>query len=415
VTTGKDSSKDASDATSAVEPAGSSSMSESSAVPAASARAKGPAKAHWAASLALILAILGVGLSVYTWYVTQIAGQLEAGRELGRLDGVDRELTRLVSEQSGLQARIDTALSQNLEDKREVLESIDAAQSELDARFKSLADEQAGAFARQNDEISSLAGTLAATRTQLGSVEEDWTLREVAHLLLLANQRLTLLGDTELAKRALTLADDRLRSVADPGILEVRRVLSQELSALERVQLPDISGIALDLSSLVQTVSALPLKGDGDRPDWIADAHADQSGKDSSTASSVDKDKAGFFTALMSRLADDLGSLIRVRRVDETQPPKLDNSERFLAFENLRLHLLVAQLAVLRSDQAVYEENLTTARVWLDDYFESSSESQGFDARLLELMQIDIVQELPDISESLTLLRSQIDARTSTE
>jgi len=415
VTTGKDSSKDASDATSAVEPAGSSSMSESSAVPAASARAKGPAKAHWAASLALILAILGVGLSVYTWYVTQVAGQLEAGRELGRLDGVDRELTRLVTEQSGLQVRIDAALSQNLDDKREVLESIEAAQSELDARFKSLADEQAGAFARQNDEISSLAGTLAATRTQLGSVEEDWTLREVAHLLLLANQRLTLLGDAELAKRALTLADDRLRSVADPGILEVRRALSQELSALERVQLPDISGIALDLSSLVQTVSALPLKGDGDRPDWIADAQADQSGKDSSTASSVDKDKPGFFVAWMSRLADDLGSLIRIRRVDETQSPKLDNSERFLAFENLRLHLLVAQLAVLRSDQGVYEENLATARTWLNDYFESSSKTQRFDARLSELMQIDIAQELPDISESLTLLRSQIGARTPTE
>ena len=35
--------------------------------------------------------------------------------------------------------------------------------------------------------------------------------------------------------------------------------------------------------------------------------------------------------------------------------------------------------------------------------------------RLSELMQIDIAQELPDISESLTLLRSQIGARTSTE
>ena len=103
--------------------------------------------------------------------------------------------------------------------------------------------------------------------------------------------------------------------------MEVRRVLSQELSALEGVELPDISGIALDLSSLVQTVSALPLKGDGDRPDWIADAQADQSGKDSSTASSVDKDKPGFFAAWMSRLVDDLGSLIRVRRVDETQSP----------------------------------------------------------------------------------------------
>ena len=69
----------------------------------------------------------------------------------------------------------------------------------------------------------------------------------------------------------------------------------------------------------------------------------------------------------------------------------------------------------MRSDQAVYEENLKTAHTWLKDYFESTSESQRFDARLSELMQIDIAQELPNISESLTLLRSQIGARASTE
>jgi len=390
-------------------------MSESSAVPATSAPAKDPAKAHWAASLALILAILGAGLSIYTWYVTQVAGQLEAGRELGRLDGVDRELTRLVTEQSGLQARIDTALSQNLEDKREVLESIEAAQSTLDARFKSLADEQAGALARQNDEISSLAGTLAATRTQLGSVEEDWTLREVAHLLLLANQRLTLLGDAKLAKRALTLADDRLRSVADPGILEVRRALSQELAALDQLDSTDLSGTALALGSLVRTVAALPLKGDGDRPDWTTAKDKDESAGDAVSSSSVGTEEPGFFGTLMGRVSDDLGSLVRVRRVDEAQLPKLDNSERFLAYENLRLHLLVAQLALLRSDQPLYQESLAKARSWVSSYFEPTSATQRFDAQLSEMMQVEVAKDIPDISVSLTLLRSEIGRRDQAE
>ena len=372
-------------------------------------------KAGWVASLALVIAILGAGVSIYTWYVTQVAGQLEVGRDLGRLDGMSREVDRLVDSQSELQAKVDTALSRSLEDKRELLEKLDAVQAALHARLKALADEQAGAIAQQDDEISSLAGVVAATRSQIGAVHEDWLLREGAHLLLLANQRLTLLGDIDLAKRALTLADDRLRAFADPGILEVRRTLSQELSALDQLDSTDLSGTALALGSLVQTVAALPLKGDGDRPDWTTTKDKDDSAGDAASSSAAAAEEPGFFSTLMVRISDDLGSLVRVRRVDETELPKLDNSERFLAYENLRLHLLVAQLALLRSDQPLYQENLAEARSWLSGYFEPSSATQRFDAQLSEVMQVQVAQDIPDISASLTLLRSEIRRRDQAE
>ena len=376
---------------------------------------KGSRKAGWVPLLALMLAILGAGISIYTWYVTQVAGQLEAGRELGRLDGMSRELDRLVEDQSTLQAKIDTVLDQSLEDRREVLERMDEAQAALNARLKSLADEQATAFAQQQDEISSLAGVVAATRSQIGSVHEDWLLREVAHLLLLAKQRLTLLGDVELAKRALTLADDRLRAFADPGILEVRRALSQELSTLNQVNSTDVSGIALDLESLVQTVSTLPLKGDDDRPDWTTAGNNEGSANNAAPASSTETQEPGFFDALMGRVSQDLEGLVRVRRVDETQLPKLDNSERFLAYENLRLHLLVAQLALLRTDQPLFQKSLAEAQSWLTGYFASSPAAQRFETQLLEMMQIQVEQNLPDISGSLILLRSEIDRRNQAE
>ena len=372
-------------------------------------------KAGWAVSLALVLAILGAGVSIYTWYVTQVAGQLEAGRELGRLDGMSREVDRLVDDQSTLQAKIDTVLARSLDDRREVLERMDELQAALNARLKSLVDEQAGAIAQQDDEISSLAGVVAATRSQIGSAHEDWLLGEVAHLLLLANQRLTLLGDVELAKRALTLADDRLRAFADPGILEVRRALSQELSALDQVNSADASSIALDLGSLVQTVSTLPLKGDDERPDWATASNNDSSADSAAPASSEESQEHGFFGALMGRVSQDLESLVRVRRVDETQLPKLDNSERFLAYENLRLHLLVAQLALLRSDQPLFQKSLVEARSWLTGYFAPSPAAERFEAQLSEMMQIQVEQSIPDISGSLILLRSEIDRKDQAE
>ncbi|MFL2550478.1 MAG: uroporphyrinogen-III C-methyltransferase, partial [Arenicellales bacterium] len=231
----------------------------------------------------------------------------------------------------------------------------------------------------------------------------------------LAKQRLTLLGDVELAKRALTLADDRLRAFADPGILEVRRALSQELSTLNQVNSTDVSGLALDLESLVQTVSTLPLKGDDDRPDWTTADNNEGSANNAVPASSTETQEPGFFDALMGRVSQDLEGLVRVRRVDETQLPKLDNSERFLAYENLRLHLLVAQLALLRTDQPLFQKSLAEAQSWLTGYFASSPAAQRFEDQLSEMMQIQVEQNLPDISGSLILLRSEIDRRNQAE
>jgi len=165
----------------------------------------------------------------------------------------------------------------------------------------------------------------------------------------------------------------------------------------------------------VQTVSTLPLKGDDERPDWATVSNNDSSADSAAPASSEESQEPGFFGALIGRVSQDLESLVRVRRVDETQLPKLDNSERFLAYENLRLHLLVAQLALLRSDQPLFQKSLVEARSWLTGYFAPSSAAERFEAQLSEMMQIQVEQSIPDISGSLILLRSEIDRKDQAE
>ena len=117
----------------------------------------------------------------------------------------------------------------------------------------------------------------------------------------------------------------------------------------------------------------------------------------------------------MGRVSQDLEGLVRVRRVDKPHLPKLDNSERFLAYENLRLHLLVAQLALLRTDQPLFQKSLSEAQSWLTGYFASSPAAQRFETQLLEMMQIQVEQNRPDISGSLIVLRSEIDRRNQAE
>jgi uroporphyrin-3 C-methyltransferase len=66
-----------------------------------------------------------------------------------------------------------------------------------------------------------------------------------------------------------------------------------------------------------------------------------------------------------------------------------------------------AQLAALRREQIVYEQSLTTAADWLDEYLDTNEASvRRAIAELSDLARINLDQELPDISGSLTTLQS---------
>jgi len=354
----------------------------------------------WVAPLALILAVGGGALSAYTWYATHVAGQLEIGRELGRLDGVARDVDRLVTHQSQVSEAVATLRRQGEDDRH-------ALRSDLQALTQAQATERA----QRQKELESLAGLVAKNRSEMGVARDDWLLQEVAHLLLLANQRLALTGDVVLAQKALALADDRLKALAGPQILKIRRVLSQEQEHLGQMTPVDVAGISLVLAALAESVGDLPLKGDSDRPQWSDSGDSAQSSVPDKPADDADGESA--VRAFSRKVLSDLGDLVRVRRVDETRPPKLDTAARFLAYENLRLQLVGAQLALLRRDAGVFQENLKQARIWLGDYFETGTPVQHFDTQVAELQQAKVALSFPDISGSLTLLRAEIQRRDS--
>mgnify|MGYP003970117633 FL=1 len=354
----------------------------------------------WVAPLALILAVGGGALSAYTWYATHVAGQLEIGRELGRLDGVARDVDRFVTHQIEVSEAVATLRRQGEDDRN-------ALRSDLQALTQAQATERA----QRQKELESLAGIVAKNRSEMGVARDDWLLQEVAHLLLLANQRLALTGDVVLAQKALALADDRLKALAGPQILKIRRVLSQEQEHLGQMTPVDVAGISLVLAALAESVGDLPLKGDSDRPQWSDSGDSAQSSVPDKPADDADGESA--VRAFSRKVLSDLGDLVRVRRVDETRPPKLDTAARFLAYENLRLQLVGAQLALLRRDAGIFQENLKQARIWLGDYFDPGTPVQHFDTQVAELQQAKVALSFPDISGSLTLLRAEIQRRDS--
>lgn len=361
------------------------------------------------AVLGLVLAVTGVLLSAYTFYVTQVAGRFELGLELGRVDGISRQLDKIVLKNENLESSLDEARSESLEIQDKTRSHISAVESELGLRIKALSDQQSQESQQQRKELDAVASALADLSSRIVTAEQEWQLNEIGYLLELAHRRLTITGDINLAQKALLIADDRLSGFMSPEILEIRRSISDDLKTINSLSGADFSATAIDLGALIHKISGLSLKGDNARPSW-ENVQLEESAEPVTTP--VEKSDQNNLLAWVEEVFGDVSRLVQIRRVDQTQLPKLENSQRFLAYENLRLQLLAGQLALLQRDQGLFELSIQQSRVWLIKYFEESDAAVvSFDRRLVEISEINFAWEVPSISKTLDLMREEIKRR----
>ena len=108
----------------------------------------------------------------------------------------------------------------------------------------------------------------------------------------------------------------------------------------------------------------------------------------------------------MAEIWHDLRNLVRIERVDSSEPPLLAPDQTYFLRENLKLRLLSARLALLSRDQQEYKTDLEAASAWLKRYFDVSSPAVASSLSTLnELATSDIVIELPDVTASLNAVR----------
>ena len=205
------------------------------------------------------------------------------------------------------------------------------------------------------------------------------------------------------------IADDRLSGFVSPEILEIRRSISDDLKNINELSVSDFSATAIDLSTLIYKIAELPLKGDNARPSW-ENVQLEEGSEPATTA--IEKSDQNNWLVWAKEIFGDVSRLVQIRRVDQTQLPKLESSQRFLAYENLRLQLLAGQLALLQRDQGVFEASIQQSRAWLIAYFEALDAAVvSFDRRLVEISEIQFAWEVPSISKTLDLMREEIKRR----
>lgn len=355
---------------------------------------------------ALVVGLIALAGSGFVWYSTAVTGRLELTETLTRAEVIAQEFDALRSSQRIVETE-QNILRRQIEDDRRLLEDELKALNEATRTEFSRLDQQQNKVEREvKAEFDTLVRSIESTRQERLRGGDEWLLEEISHLLSLANERLLLIGDVPSALRALELAQERIAALADPVLLGVRRQLAVDIAILTAIPIPDVDGIVLQLSILMQQVSDLRLAGE------VAVAGFSDTTEQASEPSAADNTLKG----LGRRLIEDLNALVRIRNIETTQVPNLATDQRFLVHESVRSPLNAAQLALLRNLPAVYRSSLDRAQAALARGFdETSTEVMMFRSAIQKLAVVELVTEYPDMSKTLGLLREIIHRRSGSE
>ena len=341
------------------------------------------------AAAALILSVVALVSSVFL--MLRDSGSAEQMATVTYVDQVAADVQAADAVARGLQQRMDELAAARGSLNRDI--------EELERNFEQRLRSTEGIEGR----VAGLESSFAALRGISTGVRDAWLLAEAEYYMQIASAQAQLAGNPDLAALALSLADETLRSIADPGLIEVRRALAGELQQLEAVDRPDVEGATLTLASLATVVGNLPLK---------SQQRSSESGDDAATP---EADLEGTGRAIAS-LKNAISGIVTVRRTDEAVRPLMAPDAAYFLRANLSLQLQSARLGLLRGEQAVFQQSLDDALAWLREYYDV--DSMPVKSALLTLSEIrnsTFAAAMPDLSGSLRLLREYSAFRSATE
>lgn len=267
--------------------------------------------------------------------------------------------------------------------------SIAAIRQELQQQTSSVNELQTTIKQQQ----ASLQQSIQVLHDELGRGRLGRVVAEVEYLLRQANYRIQLQRDVASAVSALEAADSLLKTSGEPALLTVRDSLIAELNELRATEVIDISGLSLTLANMAATVETLPLAGSSNR-------------RVQQTGPATDRPAVEGWRDMARAMWGDIKGLVEIRRHDQPVAAMLSAKESLFLYENLRLKLEAARLALLRQDQALFRANLATVRQWLDKYFDNANAAVSAMQTLLgKLEAANIAPVIPVVDTTFEALR----------
>lgn len=333
----------------------------------------------WTAILAgLLLLVLG-GAGAGGYYIWQ--------HVIKRLDTLGTDIASLRMRNAELRDDIEPRFAS--------LEGNTSAQR-LEAQLTEQKAQVSQRFAEQIKQNAVLQEAVSALHDMTMRDQQGWVIAEVEYLMNIAHHRLKLMRDLDGAAQALEGADERLSDLGDPLLQPVREQLAQEVYALKNFERPDLTGVALELEQLIAHLQPLPLRGsDGAQTTAQTPTEAPR------------EETAGGWQGVVQAVSAELNRHITLRRKNHApaEPADADPQASMNNFETLREKLEAARQAALVADDGQYHRQLGAALEQIDANLDPAA-AATLKAELEALDKIDFKPELPNIDESLALLRA---------
>ncbi len=272
-------------------------------------------------------------------------------------------------------------------------------QAQVQAQFSSLKS-HIGSSESRIDALQQQQQALQNSTKKLfdlyGRSKSDWQLSEVAYLLRTAQHKLALENDFEGAALTLQAASDKIATTADPGLLPVRVLISEEIADLKTRARPDLVGMTLLLSQLSQQIQVL-------KPGYQADIKVTNTLTTPTESTAAD-------AAIGKKITSFFTSLITVKH--NTAEPTTNKALIINIEEIMDSNLKLTRWTVLERDDFQYRQlMLENIRLFKQYYDLDDAANSDFYSQLLQLQKSVIKPTKPTIDGSLQLLNNIISQR----
>ncbi|CAJ0699608.1 hypothetical protein LMG19089_02384 [Ralstonia edaphis] len=281
-----------------------------------------------------------------------------------------------------------------------------------------------GALDARTAETRDRQAALEQANQDLLRNRDDWQRAEIQRSLEVTAEQLQLTGNVAGALAALQTVDARLATLDKPQFNAVRRAVSRDMAKLKAMPLLDLAGAALRLDDAINAVDTLPLISSAQplEVEQVAQApHAavkpTKNAKAQAAAASAPvastQPNAGWSAGVRAwwgRLWNDvrgeLGQIVQVRRVDQTEALLLSSDQAWFLRENLKLRLMNARLALLSRNDAVFRADLGRADTLLARYFDTQSPRVTTVQNQLSQVRATVgTLQVPTLADSLAAVR----------
>lgn len=286
-----------------------------------------------------------------------------------------------------LQTKINDQVNQQLANNQE---NTKLAQTSL-----TTANNNQQLIGQQQQLIRQLRESLTTTQERLkdlsGRRNQDWLLAEAEYLIKLAEFKITLEGDKRTSIGLLKAADEKIKDIGDNSLIELRQSIAQDISNLQLVVAPDISGIAVQIDAISNQIASLNLVALEFQP------------IEKKMEPTQDENQPMTWEVFYTSFLDDF---VTIKDHSEPVKPLMTLEQRGLLNANIQLALQQAQVAVLRTEQGLYLTNIDNAIEWINTFFKKDELATNLLSELKNLRDTRITLDLPKSLDS----RKQIES-----